>query len=60
MLITSVLWIVLLAGLVLLALMAAGILVLVKLGVIASYALKEKPPEGGVYSLDQSRESGDK
>jgi hypothetical protein len=56
---TSVLWIILLAGLGLLALLAAGILVLIKLGVIASYALKEEPPEGGVYSLDQSRESGD-
>lgn len=55
----SVLWILLLAGLVLLALMAVGILVLVKLGVIAGYALKEEPPEGGVYGLDQSRESGD-
>ncbi len=55
----SMLMIVLLAGFVLLVLMAAGILVLVKLGVIAGYALKEDPPEGGVYSLDQSRESGD-
>ena len=55
----NVLWIVLLAGLVLLALMGVGILVLVKLGVIAGYALKEEPPEGGVYSLEQSRESGD-
>jgi hypothetical protein len=54
-----VLWIVLLAGFVLLALIAAGILVLVKLGVIAGYGLKQEPPEGGVYSLDQSRESGD-
>ena len=55
----NVLWIVLLAGLILLALMGVGILVLVKLGVIARYALKEEPPERGVYSLDQSRESGD-
>ena len=55
----NVLWIVLLAVLVLLALMGVGILVLVKLGVIARYALEEQPPEGGVYSLDQSRESGD-
>ena len=55
----NVLWVVLLAGLVLLALMGVGILVLVKLGVIARYALEEQPPEGGVYSLDQSRESGD-
>ena len=55
----NVLWIVLLAGLVLLALVGVGILVLVKLGVIAHYALEEQPPEGGVYSLDQSRESGD-
>ena len=55
----SVLLIVLLAGLALLALMGVGVLVLVKLGVIASYALKEEPPEGGVYSLDQSREPGD-
>lgn len=53
------LWIVLLAGLVLPALVAGGILVLVKLGVIAGYALKENPPEGGVYGLDQSREPGD-
>ena len=55
----SVLLIVLLAGLALLALMGVGVLVLVKLGVIASYALKEEPPEGGVYSLDQSHEPGD-
>ena len=54
----SVLMIVLLAGFVLLALTGVGILVLVKLGVIAGYALKEEPPEGGAYSLDQSRESG--
>ena len=59
MLIANVLWIVLLAGFVLLVLTAVGILVLVKLGVIAGYALKEEPPEGGEYSLDQSRESGD-
>ncbi len=55
----SVIWIVLLAGFVLLVLMVVGILALVKLGVIAGYALKEEPPEGGVYSLDQSHESGD-
>ena len=55
----SVLLIVLLAGFVLLALMGVGILVLVQLGVITRYALKDEPPEGGVYSLDQSRESGD-
>jgi len=55
----NVLWIVVLAGLILLALMGVGLLVLVKLGVIARYALKEEPPEGGVYGLDQSRESGD-
>jgi len=51
--------IVLLAGFVLLALMGVGILVLVKLGVITGYALKDEPPEGGVYSLDQSREAND-
>ena len=56
---SNVLLIVLLAGFVLLALMGVGILVLVKLGVIAGYALKEEPPEGGVYSLDQSHESND-
>ena len=52
----GILWIVLLAGLVILALSAVGILVLVKLGVIANYALKEEPPEEGIYGRDQSRE----
>jgi hypothetical protein len=55
----GILWIVVLAGLVLLALSAIGILVLIKLGVIANYALKEEPPEEGVYGLDQSREVDD-
>jgi hypothetical protein len=54
----GLLWIVLLAGLVLLALLGVGLLVLVKLGVIANYALKEESPEGGDYSLEQSHESG--
>ena len=55
----GILWIVLLAGLVLLAVAAVGVLVLVKLGVIANYALKEDPSEEGDYDLDQSREVGD-
>lgn len=34
----------------------AGVLALVKLGVIARYALKKEPPEQGDYGLDQSQE----
>jgi hypothetical protein len=52
----AVIWIVLLVGLILLALLGVGVLVLVKIGVIASYAVKEESPEGGDYGLDQSRE----
>jgi hypothetical protein len=46
-----------LGGIGLLLALGAGIVVLVKLGVIAKYALKDEPPEGGEYGLDQSREA---
>jgi hypothetical protein len=52
----AVIWIVLLVGLILLALLGVGVLVLVKICVIASYAVKEESPEGGDYGLDQSHE----
>ena len=48
-----------LCGLTLAGLAAAVIIVLLKLGVIASYAVKEEPPDEGVYDLDQSREIGE-
>jgi hypothetical protein len=56
----SVLWIVLGAALALAVVGGVGLLVLIKLGVIAKYALKEEPPDYGVYDLDQSQESGEK
>lgn len=46
-----------LGGLGLLAALGVGALVLIKLGVIAKYALKEEPPDLADYDLDQSREA---
>jgi hypothetical protein len=46
----------------LLALLVAlgiGVVTLVKLGVLARYALKEEAPDQGDYSLDQSHEAGE-
>jgi hypothetical protein len=48
-----------LAGLALLAGVAALIFVLIKLGVIVQYATHEEPPDTASYSLDESRESGE-
>jgi hypothetical protein len=45
-------------GLVVLLLLGIGAIVLVKLGVIAQYAVKDEPPEEGDFGLDQSREVG--
>ena len=46
--------------LVLLGALGIGAVVLVKLGVIAKYFMKEEPPDYGDYGLDQSHESGEK
>jgi len=40
----------------LLALVAVGAVVLLKLGVLVKVATKEEPPDAGGYHLDQSRE----
>ena len=40
-------------------LLAAVGVVLVKLGVIARYAVKQEPPDEGEYRLDQSQEPGE-
>ena len=47
------------AGLVLLVALGAGVLVLIKLGVIAQYAFKQEPPDNGIYELDQSQEASE-
>ncbi|MFN2227938.1 MAG: hypothetical protein ACK2UY_16575 [Anaerolineae bacterium] len=46
-----------LLGLVLI--LGAGVVVLLKLGVLAQYLFKEEEPDRGDYDLDQSREAGD-
>jgi hypothetical protein len=53
--------IVLMLGLVLLMLLAAGAVLLIKLGVIARYALTPDRPADrlGEYSLEDSREPGE-
>lgn len=56
----GIFWGLLIAAVVLVAVLGAGALVLIKLGVIAQYAVKDEPPDEGVYGLDQSHEAGDK
>jgi hypothetical protein len=48
-----------LIAILLIGLVGGGLLVLVKLGVITSYAFKEEPEDSGVYGIDQSQEAGD-
>lgn len=50
---------VLLAGGGLLGALLVGFLVLVKLGVIATYATREEEQDRGEYSLDDSQEAGE-
>ncbi len=45
-----------LSALALVIALALGAFILLKLGVIAHYALKDEPPEEGDYGLDQSHE----
>ena len=47
-----------LALLTLVGALIVGVVVLLKLGVITKYALKEEPPDTGDYDLDQSHEAG--
>jgi hypothetical protein len=42
----------------LLGVLAAVLIVLVKLGVIVNYATREEEPDQGEYNLDESREAG--
>jgi hypothetical protein len=42
----------------LLVVLGIGAVVLVKLGVLAHYAVKEEVPDQGDYDLDQSQEAG--
>ena len=44
----------------LLASLGIGVVILVKLGVVARYALKEEAPDEGDYSLEQSQEADQK
>jgi len=55
----TLLFTLLLAAIVLVVALAIGALVLVKLGVITRYALKEEPPDQEDYELDQSHEAGE-
>jgi hypothetical protein len=55
----GVFWGLLIAIVVLVAVLGVGALVLVKLGVIAHYAVKDETPDEGMYELDQSREAGE-
>jgi hypothetical protein len=48
------------AGIVLIGALVMGVVILIKLGVIAKYAAKKEPPDRGIYDLDQSHESGEK
>jgi hypothetical protein len=50
----------LVAAIVLAIILGIGALVLVQLGVITRYALKEEPPDRGDYELDESHEAGEK
>jgi hypothetical protein len=45
--------------LVIVTLVGVGGFILIKLGVITSYALREEPPDQSSYGLDQSHEAGD-
>jgi hypothetical protein len=45
------------ALLALLASLGIGVVILVKLGVVARYTLKEEEPDQGDYDLDQSHEA---
>ncbi|MGD8398579.1 MAG: hypothetical protein PVG11_06955 [Anaerolineae bacterium] len=51
--------ILLLGGSGLLFTLLVGVVVLLKIGVIADYATREEAPESGDYSLEQSREPSD-
>ena len=47
-------------GTLLIMTVALGLVVLVKLGVITHYVLKEEPTDEGSYELDQSQEAGER
>ena len=53
---TSILIILVVAALILAAALGVGVIVLIKMGVIAKYAFKEEPQDQGDYEIDQSRE----
>jgi hypothetical protein len=57
--VTSTLLILLVAVIVVLGLLGTGLLVLIKLGVLAKYVFKEEPPDHADYELDQSHEAGE-
>ena len=48
------------AAIVLISALVIGVVVLVKLGVVAHYAARKEPPDRGIYDLDQSKEAGKK
>ena len=53
---TIILVLLIVAGLILAAVLGVGVFVLIKMGVIAKYALKEEAPDPGNYEMDQSHE----
>jgi hypothetical protein len=55
----SIVWGLLLAAVVLVVLLGIGALILLKLGVIAHYAVKDESAQEGDYGLDQSHEVGE-
>jgi hypothetical protein len=52
-------FVLLLVGGGLLLALGAGAVVLIKLGVLARYAVKEETPDEGTYGLDESRDVDD-
>jgi uncharacterized membrane protein len=56
---TAILLVLVAAGFIVLAALGVGVVVLIKMGVITKYALKEEPHDKGDYELDQSHEVKD-
>jgi uncharacterized membrane protein len=56
---TAILLVLVAAGFIVLAALGVGVVVLIKMGVITKYALKEEPHDQGDYELDQSHEVKD-
>jgi hypothetical protein len=55
----TLLWLIL-AAIALFSALVIGVVILIRLGVIAKYAVRKELPDRGVYDLDQSQEAGEK